>query len=84
MKTRPRGDKGRSAPDVHCVIDPACLYRWPGAVSSHTGLGVPKWRSIRRQHPFFLTKVGEKFFVRGSMIIDVIERVGVQVDGTER
>lgn len=71
--SRPRGNKGRSAPAEHCVLCPERLYRWPGAVSAHTGLGVPKLRALRRQHPFPVSKLGETLFVRGATVIKAIE-----------
>jgi len=77
---RPRGNKGKSPPAEHCVICPDRLYRWPVAVSAHTGLGVSKLRELRREHPFSVLAVGEKKFVRGATIIEAIERAGVLDD----
>ena len=79
--TRPRGDKGQSAPAERCVIVPERLYRWPGAVVAHTGIGAPRLRAMRRQNPFPVTRLGETLFVRGATIIAAIEAAGVEDDG---
>ena len=86
---RPRGNKGRSAPAEHCVLCPERLYRWPGAVSAHTGLGVPKLRELRRRCPFAVFKLGETLFVQGATVIEAIEQAaelehGGQAAGADR
>jgi hypothetical protein len=44
---------------------------------------MPKWRAIRRRHPFPVIRLGETLFVRGETIIAAVEAAGEEVTLTK-